>query len=127
MKYIIGCVSGFLLCCGASAAPDIAPAMQGEVTWLLNDLEHSGCQFYRNGSWYDGAKAHEHLKQKYDYLFERDKIATTEDFIDKAATESSMSGKPYQVQCAGDTQPRPSAIWLRGELQKLRSTTVKAH
>lgn len=113
------------LLCAAAYAAEIAPAMPGEVSGLFNDLEHSGCQFYRNGSWYSGPEARAHLQKKYDYLLDKGVLVTTEDFIDKGATESSFSGKPYQVQCPGDAQPQPSAVWLRGELQKLRGAAVK--
>ena len=45
-----------------------------------------------------------------------------EDFIARAATESSMSHKPYQVRCAGK-DAEPSAIWLTTELQRYRSSS----
>ena len=36
---------------------------------------------------------------KYDYLVAHDLIATTEDFIERAATKSSVRGQPYEVKC----------------------------
>ncbi|MGH6952508.1 MAG: DUF5329 family protein [Vitreimonas sp.] len=43
-----------------------------------------------------------------------------EDFIARAATESSFSGQTYSVNCAGQTQP--SASWLKQELQRIRQS-----
>jgi hypothetical protein len=93
---------------------------QDEVAHLLGYLSHSGCEFNRNGSWYGPAKAVDHLTQKYQYLRERGLVTSAEDFIALAASESSMSGKPYQVRCAGNP-PVLSSEWLRAELTRHRA------
>ena len=103
----------------ASAAP--ATSVQIEVSFLLGYVEGSGCDFQRNGSWYGSPAAQEHLRAKYDYLAARDLIQTTEQFIDKAATESSLSGQPYRVRCHGGPL-MTSQQWLLDELARLRST-----
>lgn len=102
----------------ASAAPPAAT--QREITQLFSALEHSGCRFNRNGSWYDAAKARDHLQRKYDWLLRRDGITTTESFIDLAASRSSMTGRPYLVQCPG-TAAVESGPWFRGLLGRLRA------
>ena len=108
-----------LLCAGAaSAAP--APQAQREIGALIAGLGASGCRFERNGSWYDAKKAQAHLQQKYDYLRRRDMADTAELFIERAASESSISGKPYHVQCAGHAV-EPSAQWFKRRLQALRA------
>ena len=96
-------------------------AARQEIAHLLDYLKSSGCRFNRNGSWHDAGKAAGHLQDKVDYLVKRDLIASGEDFIARAATQSSMSGKPYQVRC-GDAAPVPSATWLKAELAKYRAT-----
>lgn len=101
------------------AAAEPSPAARHEIEHLLSRLEASGCDFFRNGQWYGGAKAKDHLQQKYDYLLKRDLVARSEDFIRLAATGSSMSGKPYQVRCKGG-EPVPSADWLGEELARYR-------
>ena len=101
-----------------AAAP--SPAARAEIAHLVDYLKDSGCQFQRNGSWYDSAKAAEHLRGKYDYLLKKGWVATAEDFITRAATESSISHKPYQVRCA-QAAAQPSADWLQAELQRLRA------
>jgi hypothetical protein len=102
----------------SSAAP--APGATQEIDHLLNFVLNSGCQFYRNGSWYDPRRGEAHLRDKYDYLVKHDEITATEDFIDKAASKSSLSGLAYQVKC-GASEPIPSAQWLRQELIRYRA------
>jgi hypothetical protein len=103
----------------ATAAP-LPPAARAEVDALLNRLQTSGCEFNRNGSWYAGADAKAHLLKKLDYLEGKSLVASAEQFIERGATGSSMSGKPYQVRCAGKA-PVESAQWLKAELQQLRA------
>ena len=108
--------------CSLSLAASPTPAATQEIEYLIGHLKASGCEFQRNGSWHDGPKAAEHLRGKYDYLLRKGWGATAEDFITRAATESSMSHKPYQVRCAGKAT-EPSAIWLTTELQRYRSSS----
>ena len=101
----------------AAAAP---PAnVQQEVDYLLGFIEKSGCNFYRNGSWSDSSAAAGHVRMKYDYLAKQDKIASTADFIDKTASESSITGLAYQVRC-GANSPVLSRSWLGDELARFR-------
>lgn len=104
---------------GASAAP-LPPAARAEVDTLLTRLQTSGCEFNRNGSWYAGADAKAHLLKKLDYLEGKDMVKTAEQFIERGASASSMSGKPYLVRCAGKA-PVESASWLKAELQQVRA------
>lgn len=94
--------------------------VQIEVNFLLGYLEGSDCEFYRNGTWHDSKTAQAHLREKYKYLVARDLINSTEDFIAKAATESSISGQPYKVRCHGGA-PVTSQQWLRAELVRFRT------
>ena len=105
---------------GAASAAQPTPAATCEIDHLLSYLEGSGCRFFRNGSWYSAAEARKHLQGKYDYLLRKGMISTAESFVELGATGSSMSGKPYQVRCAGDAAPVPSSTWLSAELQRYR-------
>jgi Family of unknown function (DUF5329) len=105
----------------AIAAP--SAAMQAEVRYLLRYIETSGCEFYRNGLWYDGTHASAHLRSKYEYFVARDQVRTTEDFIDRAATKSSISGMPYQIRCIGGA-PVNSNAWLREALAAYRQAKL---
>lgn len=103
----------------ANAAP-LPPAARAEVDALMNRLQASGCEFNRNGSWYSGAEAKAHLLKKLDALEGKNLVATTEQFIDRGASTSSMSGQPYLVRCAGKAAVE-SGPWLKAELQAVRA------
>lgn len=111
----------FLACALAPAAVagEQGTAAPKEISHLLSRLGASGCQFNRNGTWHDAAKAVEHINTKYEYLRKRNLVPTAEAFIERAASESSMSGKPYLVKC-GDAPAKPSADWLRETLSRYR-------
>ena len=79
-----------------------------EIDGLLDAVEHSDCSFERNGRQYDGPRARKHLQRKRDYL--GDRLTSAEDFIRYAATESSRSGKPYLIICAGETTPSAATM-----------------
>lgn len=98
----------------ASAAP-----MQQEVEELLQAIERSGCEFYRNGSWHSGAETRRHLARKYEEVRRTQTLTSAEDFIDGVATRSSASGLPYRVRCPGAAE-LPSGQWLRELLERQR-------
>jgi hypothetical protein len=91
-----------------------------DVDREISHLAESDCKFYRNGSWHDSARAVKHLNRMYSWLEKRDLVLTTEAFIERAATESSRSGKPYLVRCPNEAE-LPSAEWLREELAIFRA------
>ncbi len=109
-----------LLATSAAAAPP--PQAQREIEQLIDALGRSGCDFQRNGSWYPATEAQAHLRRKYDYLRKRDLVATAEQFIERAGTQSSMSGKAYAVRCPGQGTV-PSAKWLGAKLSQFRHAT----
>lgn len=98
-----------------------APAVQVEINAMLDNLARSGCEFQRNGTWYSGERASQHLARKLEYIEQRGGVISTEQFIDLAATQSSMSGKPYRVHCAGSL-PIPSKTWLLDSLNRQRGS-----
>jgi Family of unknown function (DUF5329) len=107
-----------------SASAEVSPNARQEISYLFTHLKSSGCEFNRNGSWYKADAAADHLNQKYEYLLDKGYISTTEDFIARAASESSMSHKAYIVKCSGtDTK---SAAWFKDALKKYRSEAAAA-
>ncbi|HJV61022.1 MAG TPA: DUF5329 domain-containing protein [Albitalea sp.] len=116
-------LAAFILFLFAAAAPcSAAPlpaAARAEIEALLERLGGSACQFNRNGTWYGAAQAKDHLVSKLNYLVDREMIATAEQFIELAASRSSMSGTDYLVQCRNGPSI-PSAAWLTAELHALR-------
>ena len=89
-----------------------------EVNSLIDDVAASGCDFQRNGTVHDSVDAADHLRLKY----RRGKryVDTAEHFIDRLATESSWTGKPYTVICDGVAEP--SGEWLYRRLQEHRNS-----
>lgn len=94
-----------------------------EIAAMLALLRASPCRFERNGRWYDGARAADHLQRKLDYAVGRGMAGSAEAFIDLAATRSSFSGRPYRVQC-GDVPPVPARDWFLAVLADLRTPDV---
>ena len=88
-----------------------------EIHALIQAVAESECEFNRNGSVYSAEAAAEHLELKYS----RGKRYTdsAEAFIERLASKSSWSGKPYQMICGGETQP--AGDWLTMRLEALRS------
>jgi hypothetical protein len=110
---------GVLMFAGASARP--TPTAQAEIDYLLSAVASSQCEFYRNGSWYDPKSAADHLATKYKYLAARDLVQSAEEFIEKAATRSSMSGREYAIRCGGGA-PVASSRWLLILLARYRES-----
>ncbi|MEO5956470.1 MAG: DUF5329 domain-containing protein [Nitrospiraceae bacterium] len=108
---------------GVLAQATAASVVDVEITQLLDYVERSGCALYRNGSWYSASDARAHLERKYRSLLDKGGAGTTEDFIDRAATASSLSGKPYHVKCEGREQVS-SAEWLTVEMLRLRRASA---
>jgi uncharacterized protein DUF5329 len=109
-----------MLAAGPAYAAELSSSARTEIDALLNRLATSQCEFYRNGTWHNGSKAKHHLQTKLDYLVKKGLVSSTEEFIEKAGTSSSVSGKPYKVRCP-DQHEQPSAVWLGNELRKIRA------
>ena len=103
----------------SAIAAEPSAAAKTEVSTLLTRLAASGCTFQRNGSWYSAAEARAHLEKKYQYLLDKQRLASADDFVALAATRSSISGKPYLVKCGA--QEQPSAVWMGEQLKALRA------
>ena len=112
----------FLLFTSAYVAAEPPASTTLEIDYLFTQLKTSGCEFNRNGTWYSAAEATAHLNKKYDYLKKKNSIASTEDFIENAASKSSISGEPYFVKCK-DTPRVESAKWFKDALTRFRKKT----
>lgn len=105
---------------GATASAETPLRVQNEVNYLLGYVAGSGCEFNRNGTWYSSRKAQVHLRDKYKILVERNLADSTEHVIERAASDSSVSGKPYQIRCS-DGVAVNSQPWLHDKLVQLRA------
>jgi hypothetical protein len=106
-----------VLCASTVAADKEKP----EIQFLLNAIGSSDCQFFRNGKEHSPEDAEDHLSMKYSRT--KRHIKSAEDFIDKLATESSWSGKPYTIRCA-DAAEQLSSAWLYEHLETYRTESA---
>ena len=113
----------FLLSCivvTAGTAAPLSPAVKAEIDGLMSRLEASDCEFNRSGTWYSGAEAKSHLLRKLKYFEDKGAVQSTEQFIELAASSSSVTGQPYLVRCGNGT-PVQSGTWLLLQLQAMRA------
>ncbi len=91
------------------------------IEHLLVSVGNSGCTFIRNGKEYSSTDAEDHLRMKY----RRGKKWATdaEAFIDRLASKSSFSGKPYRIRCGTDAAQLTSD-WLT---QRLAEHSTSKH
>lgn len=104
----------------AAAAPE--SSAQQEIAQLIGSLDGAPCRFQRNGRWHDAAEARAHLQRKYDYLLKKNQVGTAEQFIARAASQSSLSGKPYRIACPGQPE-QTAAAWFGARLAAIRQRT----
>jgi hypothetical protein len=125
MKQFFGAHVLAILCSVSAAAPPTG-VVKAEIEALLIKLQASGCQFNRNGTWYTGSEAKDHLARKLEHLESKASVSSAEQFIDLAASRSSSSGQAYLVQCAGGA-PVESKQWLGSQLASIRSSAGKVN
>jgi hypothetical protein len=92
-----------------------------EIEYLLDAIGSSECIFIRNGKQYDAEKAEAHLRMKYKRG--QQYVTSSETFITRLASKSSMTGKPYLMECSGADR-EPVDTWLMQRLKTLRSDQV---
>ena len=104
----------------AAAAP---PAHeQSRIDKLIRFVEtQKDMKFVRNGTEYSCAEAAKFLRGKMESMGAE--VKTARDFIERIATKSSMSGKPYHVKFA-DGRMMPSAQFLGDELTRMEAQSV---
>ncbi len=96
-SYLLG---GLLLVFVLQPAVTLAGSMDEEVDYLISTVGKGGCTFIRNGHKFTGRDARTHLKSKRRRNAQF--IDSTEEFIEKIASQSATSGKPYLIRCKGD-------------------------
>ena len=103
-------------------AQSLPPAERQKIEALIKyvgDLKDS--KFVRNGSTYDVSTAVRFLRGKWDS--NESSVKTARDFIDKVASISGTSGKPYLIRLK-DGKEIPSREFLAAELQKIESAPI---
>ena len=89
---------------------------KGKIEALISHIENlKDAKFIRNGSSYDSKNAAKFLRGKWEAKAKE--IKTAGDFIDKAATVSGTTGKPYLIKF-NDGREVKCGEYLKGELKK---------
>jgi hypothetical protein len=98
-------------------AAEGALSEQAKIESLIKTIESlSDATFVRNGSEYNAKNAAKFLRGKWDA--NKNDIKTARDFIDKVATKSSTTGKPYMIRPKGAAEIA-CADFLKTALKKL--------
>lgn len=107
-----------LLSAGSTVLATPGARADAEIRHLIDFVAASGCSFVRNGDPHEPKAAAEHLLMKYGKA--KSRVDTAEDFIDKVASRSYLTGNPYSVRCPGKPEITTRA-WLEGELRATRN------
>jgi hypothetical protein len=92
------------------------------VLHLIDHVAESGLTFIRNNDRYPAVEAAEHMNKKYQHF--RKDINTPEDFIERCASRSLLSGKAYLVINEQNEHVRTSE-WLELELADYRERNAE--
>ena len=83
-----------------------------KIEFLLKEVEQlKGAKFWRNGSSHSPKQAADHLRMKWEKAGKS--IKTAKDFIDKIASKSSTSGKPYEIEFENGTKTETRAFFYK--------------
>jgi hypothetical protein len=114
------------LCLGAAALLAQATPSAAEDKLIATLIQRvstmSAMVFLRNGNEYTSADAAKHMQAKYDYF--KKELVTAEDFIERCASRSEVTGQAYRVKLTDGTV-RDANAFLNGELRVLRQQVKK--
>lgn len=114
---MFACLSMLLM--PVAHAAEKKPTETAKITALIDHIESlKDAKFIRNGSEYTARNAAKFLRGKWDA--NKMEIKTARDFIDKAATKSSTTGKPYLIRLNGAADT-PCANYLTAHLKKIEA------
>ena len=97
--------------------------LEATIAHLLEYVRTADVVFIRNGKEHSAEDAAKHIEKKYNHY--KKKIKTPEDFIEKSATKSMMSGKLYQIRLKDGTVIS-NKNWLFAELTRYRNLPAEA-
>ena len=110
-------VSAATLMASGAMATARSPQEQTRIERLIRFVEtQKDMTFIRNGTEYNCGDAGKFLRGKLESMGKD--VTTAREFIERIATKSSMSGKPYEVKF-GDGRTMLAAQFLGDELKRL--------
>jgi len=100
-------------------AREAALTEREKIAALIEHVEQlENAVFIRNGVEHDADDAADHMRMKLRYAGNR--VKTAEQFIERIASESSTTGKPYHIRLADGTTHK-SGEYLRQVLERLET------
>ena len=109
-----------LVALAAIVQAQTAPGEKAKIEFLIEQVAQlKETKFVRNGSAYSAEKAATFLRRKWQA--NNSAVHTASDFIDKVASFSGTSGKPYLIRMKDGTEVK-SRDYLLAELNKLEKT-----
>jgi len=101
----------------AALAGGLPAEESAKIDALIAAVERlTDAAFIRNGRAHTSSAAAEFLRRKYRQ--QSSTVASAEDFIERVASFSSTTGRPYRIRL-GDGREVESAHFLRTELERL--------
>jgi hypothetical protein len=109
--------------CGSAWGSYLPSAEKRKIEILIGGVEQmTDAVFLRNGKSYSAPLAAEFLRRKWNSR--REEIRSAAEFIDKVASFSSTTGKPYSIRWS-DGRERLSAEYFRSQLSQLEGPAAK--
>ncbi|MSR31289.1 MAG: hypothetical protein EXR99_07275 [Gemmataceae bacterium] len=103
---------------GSAVEEGLPPEEKKKIEALIEVVEKlPGAKMLRNGAEYDAKTAGRFLRGKWDSS--KKQIKSVQDFLDKAATVSSTSGKPYEILFGNGKKVTAKEFFLE-ELERLK-------
>jgi len=103
-----------------------------KIEYLLNKIKNSELIFIRNGEEHTAKEAYEHLNFKLNYVkkafffFGPEKDIPIKDFVEKIASVSSSTDKPYYIR-GKKLKKTPVKKWLYDQLKNFKSKNTQKH
>lgn len=119
---VVGLVAVLVSMGSSASATPPPPHEQSRIEKLIKFVEgQKGIKFVRNGTEYNCEEAGRFLRGKMDAM--GGEVSTARQFIERIASKSSMSGKPYQVRFP-DGKMMLVEAYLFEELKRIDSQAV---
>src|SRR4051812_34506232 len=115
LRFVVGFVISLALVAPVTAAEEKTEKQKIEA--LIKHIDElKDAKFIRNGAEHDAKAAAKFMRVKWERA--DSEIKTARDFIDKLATTSSTSGKPYLIRLK-DGKDQKLGEYLTAELKKI--------
>ena len=119
VKFSLALMLALLAVVASAKAP---PSEIQKIETLISSVgQLKNAVFIRNGSEYSGPQAEHHLRMKWENA--GSKVKTAQDFIKYCASESSFSGKKYQIRFT-DGKVMNSEDFFNEQLRKISPQPV---